>query len=197
MGENIFALQLSQPQPQEITPPGFGGVPWDDGLRAVLSVRTVWAKVQTTVLFGDSLYMIWYDIGQFTRQDGFRLFLRQYFKHPIPAAQLSQPPFAATPAYYLRAQTTGLVSPPAPPVATGKVTMLNAGFDPLRGYWIEFAGNYYLTFPLFKNWPDVIRDGPDYKGFQPSANNPQNTPGSGGSGGGVGGTGSGNPPETC
>ena len=86
MGENIFALQLSQPQPQQITPPGFGGVPWDSGLRAMLSVRQVWAKVQTTVLFGDSLFMIWYDIGQLSRQDGFKAFLRGYFKHPIMAA---------------------------------------------------------------------------------------------------------------
>src|SRR5271170_7965695 len=195
MGENIFALQLSQPQPQQITPPGYGGVPFDDGLRAILSVRMVWAKVQTTVLFGDSLFMIWYDIGQFTRQDGFKAFLKAYFKHPITGAQLSQPPFAATPALYLKANSLP-VAPPAPPVATGKVTMLDAGFDPLRGYWIEFHGNYFLHFPLFKNWPTVVRDTLNYKGAQPSANNPNPKPGSGGSGGGVGGTG-GIPPTTC
>jgi hypothetical protein len=188
MGENIFALQLSQPQPQEITPPGYGGVPWDDGLRAVLSVRMVWAKLQTTVLFGDSLYMIWYDIGQLSRQDGFRAFIKPYFGTSVPAAQLSQPPFAATPALYTLVGR-GQIAPPAPPVATGRVTMLDAGFDAFRGYWIEFAGNYFLTFPLFKNWPNVIRDTPNYKGPQGGS-----TPGSGGSGGGVGGTGSGTPP---
>jgi len=192
MGENIFALQLSQPQPQQVTPPGYGGVPFEDGLRAVLSVRMVWAKVQTTILFGDSLFMIWYDIGQLTRQDGFKAFLRAYFKHPITGAQLSQPPFAATPALYLKANSLP-VAPPAPPVAIGKVTMLDAGFDPFRGYWIEFAGNYFLTFPLFKNWPNVIRDGPNYKGFQPSTNNP----GSGGGTPGSGTPGSGTPPTTC
>src|ERR1700675_923190 len=101
MGENIFALQLSQPQPQQVTPPGYGGVPFEDGLRAILSVTTISAKVQTTILFGDSLFMISYDIGQLSRQDGFRAFLRAYFNHPITGAQLSQPPFAATPAYYL------------------------------------------------------------------------------------------------
>jgi hypothetical protein len=151
MGENIFALQLSQPQPQQITPPGFGGVMWDDGLRAILSVRIIWAKTQTTVLFGDSLYMLSYDIGQLSREDGFKAFLRSYFKHPITGAQLSQPPFAATPALYLKANSLP-VPAPAPPVATGKVTMLAAGFDAFRGYWIEFAGNYFLQFPLFKNW---------------------------------------------
>jgi hypothetical protein len=78
--------------------------------------------------------------------------------------------------------------------------MLNAGFDAFRGFWIEFAGNYFLSFPLFKNWPNVIRDTQNYKGAQPSANNPNPTPGSGGSGGGVGGGSNGTPqipPTTC
>jgi hypothetical protein len=189
MGENIFALQLSQPQPQQITPPGFGGVAWDDGLRAVLSVRMIWAKVQTTILFGDSLYMLSYDIGPLTKQDGFKAFLKNWFNHPIIGAQLSQPPFAATPAVYLKANSLP-VAPPAPPVATGKIVMLNAGFDAFRGFWIEFAGNYFLTFPIFKNWPNVVRDGPNFKGFQPSANNP-------GSGGGSGTPPVNIPPTTC
>jgi hypothetical protein len=191
MGENIFALQLSQPQPQQVTPPGYGNVPFEDGLRAIMTVNMIFAKVQTTVLFGDSLFMLSYDIGQLTKQDGFRAFIKAYFNHPITGAQLSQPPFAATPAYYLRANQTASVSPPAPPVAKGKVTMLDAGFDPLRGYWIEFAGNYWLHFPLFKNWPTVIRDAPGFKGFQPSANNP------GGSGPGGSTPGSGTPPQNC
>jgi hypothetical protein len=190
MGEDIFALQLSQPQPQQITPPGYGGVAFEDGYRAMLSVTMIWAKVQTTILFGNSLFMLSYDIGQFTAQDGFRLFIKPWFGASIPAAQLSQPPFAATPAYYLALQRGSRVSPPAPPVATGNVTMLDAGFDPLRGYWIEFAGNYWLQFPLFKDWPNVVRDAPGFKGFQPSANNP-------GPSGGTGGSGSGNPPQNC
>lgn len=196
MGENIFALQLSAPQPQQVVP--VSGIAWDQGLRAVLSVRNVWAKLQTTILFGDSLYMIWYDIGQLSRQDGFKAFLKPYFGTSVPAAQLSQPPFAATPNLYM--QYPGLPIPaPAPPVATGRVTMLNAGFDPFRGYWIEFAGNYYLTFTLFKNWPNVIPQTANYLGAQPSANNPNPSPGSGGSGGGVGGgsNGPGGGSSTC
>lgn len=186
--ENIFALQLSQPQPQEVIP--VSGIPWDDGLRAVLSVTMIWAKLQTTVVFGNSLYMIWYDIGQLTRQDGFKAFLRPYFGTPMVGAQLSQPPFAATPGLYSR--ISGLpIPPPPPPVAKGTVTMLSAGFDAFRGYWIEFAGNYFLTFPLFKDWPNVIKDTLNYKGAQPSANNPNPNPGSGGAGG------SGTPPVTC
>jgi hypothetical protein len=192
MGENIFALQLSRPQPQQVTPPGYGNVAFEDGYRAMLSVTMIWGKVQTTILFGDSLFMISYDIGQLSRQDGFRLFMKPWFGASIPAAQLSQPPFAATPAYYLMANRAN-VAPPAPPVAMGNVTMLDAGFDPLRGYWIEFAGNYWLTFPLFKNWPNVIRDAPGFKGFQPSANNP----GGSGPGGSTPGSGGGTPPQTC
>ena len=187
--ENILAFQFSQPQPQQITPPGFGGVQWDSGLRAMLSVRTIWAKVQTTVLFGDSLYMIWYNIGQLSPQDGFRAFMKPWFNAPITAVQLDRPPFASTPAVYLRANSVP-VAPPPTPIAQGIVTVLDSGFDPFRGYWIEFKGNYFLQFPLFKNWPNIIREGPTFKGFQPSANNP-------GSGSGSGGSGSGNPPQNC
>jgi hypothetical protein len=188
-GENIFALQLSQPQPQEITPPGFGGVPWDSGYRSVLQVTMIWAKVQTTVLFGNSLYLIWNNAGSLDPQRAFQLFVKSYAGHPVPAAQLPYPPFAATPAVYLRANSMANVPPPPTPTSTGKVTMLDAGFDPLRGYWIEFAGNYWLQFPLFKDWPNVVRDGPATKGFQPSANNPGS--------GGAGGSGSGNSGQNC
>ena len=174
MGENIFAIQLSQAQPQQVNPVYGQGI--HDGYRAILSVTMVWAKLQTTVLFGNSLYMIWYDIGQLTKQDGFRAFLRAYFKHSIPAAQLSQPPYAATPNLYNMYIGSGNVAPEAPPVATGRVTMLDAGFDPFRGFWIEFAGNYFLTFPLFQNWPNVIRETSNYQGYQPS------TPGAQGGG---------------
>ena len=58
---NILAIQLSAPQPQQVLP--WDGVPFEDGWRAVLAVTSIVAKVQTTVLFGNSLYMIWYDIG--------------------------------------------------------------------------------------------------------------------------------------
>src|SRR5271169_7062138 len=108
MGENIFAIQLSQAQPQQVNPVYGQGI--HDGYRAILSVTMVWAKLQTTVLFGNSLYMIWYDIGQLSRQDGFRAFLKPYFGTPVPAGQLSQPPFAATPAIYARANSI-----PVPP----------------------------------------------------------------------------------
>lgn len=197
MGGSIFALRMSQAKPQEVTP--ITGIPWDDGLRAMLDVRMVVAKLQTTVLFGNSLYMIWYDIGPLTRQDGFSAFLKPIYGRDIYAAELSQPPYAATPALY-NMVSMGVPLPP-PPVATGTVRILDSGFDPFRGYWIEFHGNYYLKyFPLFQDWPNVVNDTANFKGAKPSQNNPNPTPGSGGSGGGVGGTGGlppTIPPTTC
>jgi hypothetical protein len=189
-GENIFALQLSTPNPSAVIPNN--GLQWDSGYRSILAVRMVWAKVQTTVLFGDSLYLIWYNTGTLDPQTAFSFFVNSYRNRPMPAAQLPYPPYAATPAVYNRYPNIP-VPPPPIPTSTGTVTILNSGFDPFRGYWVEFAGNYFLTFPLFKDWPNVIRDGPNYKGFQPSANNP----GSGGSGSSSGGSGSGTPPQTC
>jgi hypothetical protein len=186
-GENIFALQYT-PTPGQTIPNS--GVQWDQGLRSILAVRMVWAKVQTTVLFGDSLYLIWYNTGTLDPQTAFKVFLTQFFNRPMPAAQLPYPPYAATPAVYARYPYGGALMPPPIPTSSGNVTMLDAGFDPFRGYWIEFAGNYFLTFPLFKDWPNVIRDGPNYKGFQPSGNNP-------GSGSGGSNSGSGTPPQSC
>lgn len=188
MGGNIFALQLRNPNPQDVLP--ISGIPWDSGLRSMLSVREIHAKLQTTVLFGDSLFMMSYDIGQLSKQDGFSAFLKNYYGKSIVAAELDKPPYAAVPALYNR--FPGLpISPPDLPISIGPVTILSSGFDPLRGFWIEFAGNFFLTFPIFKDFPNVVRDTQNYKGAQPSANNPNPTPGSGGSGGGGGGTGSG------
>lgn len=172
----------------------FGGVAWDSGYRAVLAVTMVWAKLQTTVLFGNSLYLIWNNTSMLDPQTAFSGFVDRYSGRPVPAAQLPYPPFAATPAYYLRSMNTPNIQPPPVPTSQGNVTMLQGGFDPLRGYWIEFAGNYFLQFPLFKDWPTVVRDGPAAQGFAPSANNP-GSGGLGGGGTGTGGSGSGNPPN--
>lgn len=163
----VLAIRLNLPDPTAVLP--FNGVPWDDGMRTMLSVRRIVAKVQTTVLFGDSLYMLWNGTGQMTPQDSFNFFLKGYFNRPETWAQFIRPPFAATPALY---RMPIQVPPPPPPVAQGIITALSSGFDPLYGFWIEFLGNYFLTFPIFKDFPEVIRDGPDYRGFQPSLNSP-------------------------
>jgi hypothetical protein len=164
---NILAVRLSPYEPGQVLP--WNGVQIEDGWRSVMTVSDIMAKVQTTVYFGNSLYMISYDIGQLSRQDGFTAFLKPYYGRNMMFAQLSQPPYAAVPARY-----RALISmPPAPPpVATGTMSIVSSGFDPFRGYWIEFAGNYFLTASIFKGWPNVFRDGPNYSGFQASAFNP-------------------------
>ena len=161
--ENILAIQLSAAEPGQILP--WDGVAYADGQRAIMTVNQVLAKVQTTLFFGDSLYMIWYSIGTMKPQDGFSFFLKEFYNRPMPYAQLSQLPYASTPALYRKMVQT---PPPAPPVATGNLTLLNSGFDPSKGYWVEFAGNYFLTMPLFQNTEgiQVVRDGPNYRGFQ-------------------------------
>lgn len=177
---NILALKLGVSEPQQIVP--WNGNPIEDGWRTVLSVTAIWAKVQTTVLFGNSLYMIWYDIGQLNPQQGFSFFLKQYYNQPMNWAQFSVLPSAARPAQVYRGMgPTPNQQPFLPPVEMGVTTILDSGFDPLRGYWIEFLGNYFLHFPIFKDWPTVIRDTPNYKGFQPSG-----APGQGNTGGNSG-----------
>jgi hypothetical protein len=141
------------------------------GHRCILSVTSIVAKVQTTVLFGNDLFAV----GRLSNLDEptiFKNFLTSYANRSEEWAQLSQvppPPIPLNLAYLMSASINPIV---APPVSRGKIVLLSAGFDALRGYWIEFAGNYFLEFPLFKDWPNVIRDGPNYKGFQGSQNNP-------------------------
>ena len=162
---NVLAIQSGIPDPAAVLP--WDGVPFQDGWRAVMAVTRILAKVQTTVIFGNSLYMIWYDIGTMNPQQGFVYFLKQYYNRPMIWGQLSQPPFAAIPGRY---RTLVPTPPPPPPIAQGNMTVLSSGFDSLYGYWVEFAGNFFLTSPIFKNFNNIIRDGSNYTGFQPSQN---------------------------
>ena len=174
MAGAILALQMSTPNPNRVLP--WDGVPWDDGWRALMVVTRIMAKVQTTVFYGNSLYMIWYDIGSLTREDGFAWFLKNYYNKPLTYGQLVSPPYAAIPARYRILAPT---PPPPPADSQGTMTLLSAGYYPVYGYYMEFAGNFFLTSPIFQNWSSqVVREGPNFKGFQPS----QNNPGSGNSG---------------
>jgi len=171
---NIMAIRLSK---DEVYPPNVFNIPYRSGLRAFLGVRTIYANVQTTIFVGNTLYMIHYDVGQLTTEDAFRFFLKEYFGKSMPYDQLTVPPLAPSPVYYLTSSP-----PPPPPQGEENHVMINAGFKPGLGFWVEFEGNYFLTFhKIFRNWPTggVIRTGPDFRGFQPS----QNNPGKGGMGG--------------
>lgn len=188
---NILAIKLGT------THVGVPGFSTQSGYRAILAVRTIVAKVQTTVLFGDSLY----SVGPQSNLDSFtifRMFVNSYGGRNEIWAQLSQVPLFTSSTYNLQYQAGFLQVPQPPPISEGQVTALQGGYDPLRGYWVEFAGNFFLGFPLFQDQAaNVIRDGPTFKGFQPSANNPgSGSGGTGGSGtgGSSGGTGGGFPP---
>jgi hypothetical protein len=148
-----------------------------DGHRAILAVTGILAKVQTTVLFGNDLFVVGWT-SNLDEPTCFKNFLMTYANRSEEWAQLSQIPPPPTAFSAARMLMMGVNPIPPPPVAKGKITLLNAGYEPVQGYWIEFLGNYFLHFPLFKDWLNVIRDGPDYKGFRPSENNP-GTPKSG------------------
>jgi hypothetical protein len=187
VSNNILAVDILKGQP---LPPNPYGSTWRSGWRAILSVRQILAKVQTTVLFGNTLYLMNHDISQLDPQTAFVLFMNEFKNKNLKWGELPLPP----PPTYQPLQMTGPTSPNIThrPISEGKVTLLSAGFEPFRGYWVEFAGNFFLGFPIFQDWaPVVIRDGPNYKGFQSSTNNPgsgSNGPGSAGPAGGTGGS---------
>lgn len=162
----ILAIRLS---PDQAFSQNFFNIPFRSGLRVFLAVRTIYTQVQTTTFVGNTLYMMNYDAGQFTVEDSFKFFLSEFFNKPRTYAQLVCPPPSLSPKLYLTA------SPPPPPPQGEEVhTILDADFDPTKGFWVTFAGNYWLTFHnIFRNWPAeaLVRTGPDFKGFQPSANN--------------------------
>jgi hypothetical protein len=159
----ILALQLAKPY----TIVTQSGVQEQIGYRAILSVQDIVSKVQTTVLFGNDLYSV--GLSSNLAQDiVFVNFLKQYSNRPETWVQLVTIPNPPVPYPSIQFQ----YRPTYPPVASGSMTLLNSGYDPLRGYWVEFLGNYFLHFSIFKDFPGVRRDGPDYGGFQPSQNSP-------------------------
>jgi len=154
----ILAVQIQTP---EINVQPTGGQE-QSGYRCILAVNLILAKVQTTVLFGVDLYGIG-RMSNFSEETIFPRFVNSFKDRPATWAQLSAIPNPPIPyPQYL---------PPAqPPVATGTLTVLASGWDAMYGYWIEFKSNYFLYFPIFKDWASiVVRDGPDYAGFQRSA----------------------------
>jgi hypothetical protein len=145
---NILAIQIGEPQTL-----GFGAV--DTGLRSVLSVRDIVGKVQSTVFFGDTLHLLWNFAGQLDPQQAFVQFLKEFYNKPVTWAQLSAPPpnpLMQTRRIYLQPMPDA-----EPPVAQGAMTLLDAGYDPLRGYWCEFKGNFWLHIPVFRDFKDVTR----------------------------------------
>ena len=137
------------------------GMAVDTGLRAVLAVNYINAEVQHYTAFGQSLYMIHYDVGQLTCEDAFAFFCKQFYNKSVEWQQLSAPPpnpLMTSSQIYLIAQP-----PPPPPIAIGNMTLLAAGYSPLKGFWLKFKGNFDLTCPLFKGFAGVHRNIPNYQ----------------------------------
>lgn len=137
---NILAVRLGQP---EMLGPGL-----DTGLRGVLAVTFIEAYTQTYTCYGNSLYMIHYDVGQFSVQDSFAFFCSQFYNKSNEWDQMNAPP----PNPLLQNSSIYLIPVPVspPPIAIGMMTLLNSGYDFLKGFWLQFEGNFDLTCPLFK-----------------------------------------------
>jgi len=154
----ILAVQVAAPQINTLPTGGQE----QSGYRCILAVTSILARVQTTVLFGSDLYGIG-RMSNFSEEQIFPMFVNSYRHKPTTWVQLAVIPNPVVP-------YTQYLPPVQPPVATGTCTVLNSGWDATYGYWIEFKGNYFLYFPLFKDWANlVVRDGPDYRGFVPSS----------------------------
>jgi hypothetical protein len=147
---NILGIKLAEEQ--ELAN---GAV--DTGYRVLLSVTYILAKVQTTVMFGNSLYLIANHVGQMNGEDAFNAFVGQFINKPKTWGQLVEVPPP------LRAHFFTGIPMPQPPASEGILTVLSSGYDPMRGMYVEFAGNFFLSFPLFQDFKNVFNEVPRYK----------------------------------
>jgi len=150
----ILALQMIRPY--IIT--NINGEQEQIGYRPILSVQSVTANVQTTTLTGNDLYGVTLT-SNLDAGTCFTQFVGTYknrLETWVELANIPNPPFPypiQQTAYY----------PTMPPAAKGKLTLLDAGWSQAQGFWVTFLGNYYLGFPLFKDWSNVVRNMPNFK----------------------------------
>lgn len=157
MDGKILALQMGLPRIITTS----NGVQEQLGYRPILSVRFIVAKVQTTVFFGNDLYSLSLT-SNISPDILFANLIKNYANRQETWVQLQAIPNPVIPYPTVQFQ----YRPNVPPVSTGVMSALAGGYDPLRGYWVEFAGNYFLQFPIFRNFSEVVRDGPNFKGPQ-------------------------------
>jgi hypothetical protein len=152
--ENILAIQIGEEQDM-----GNGII--DTGQRAVLSVNFIDSHTQHWDAYGDSLYMIWYNVGQLDCTQAFSFFCKQYYNRPMTWWQLAAPPINPL----MASSQVSMIphAPPPPPIASGVMTLANSGYNPLRGYYLTFKGNFDLTCPLFKGFTGINRLVPNYQ----------------------------------
>jgi hypothetical protein len=117
----------------------------------VLSVREIVQHTQSTTLIGDSLL---FSMTYLAPQTYFNQLLANWSKLPMTWGELSAIP---SPSNFPASYTLIPHAPPVAPVATSTETLLATGYDPLTGYWVQFAGNYNLYFGIFKgDWRGTV-----------------------------------------
>jgi hypothetical protein len=123
---------------------------------AVQSFQFVNATAQTpqsTLIFGSQLM---YEPIMEDRS-GFRMFIKALYNQPTLYTQM-RPRLHETLEefnYEWRMMATVLA---VVPTAQAELTMINGGYDPIRGYWLQFAGHV----PFF-DLPDWWVDRPEYE----------------------------------
>ena len=116
------------------------------GYAPILSVENYFPKVQSTIFYGQNLYMPGHAVGVFDNQTRFKYFLSRYKNKKKVWAELAQVPISP----YLRRIYVEPTIPQDPPVVEASIQLIDGGYDPLKGYWVEFLGNFFLSFPLFQ-----------------------------------------------
>ena len=151
----ILAIQLGPWQDL-----GNGGI--DTGYRPVLSVEGILSSIQTTTAYGNNLFQnaSSFDIGSLNCITLFNKFLAQFTDKPRTWGELDAVP--PNPFLYSSRVFVQAPPPPDPPVATSLLTLLGSGYDPMKGWWCRFKGNYGLEFGLFKDFPTITGGPADY-----------------------------------
>ena len=159
---NILAIQLGPWQ--EL---GNGAI--DTGYRIVLAVRNIQMDVQTTTLYGDTLFQMtasaWgigqVDTGSLDSITLFNKFLAEFVGKPKTWAELNSVPpnpLVVTSKIFIQP-----IPPPDPPAATSVLRLLGSGYYPLKGWWLQFKGNFRLEFGLFQAYTNITGGPADYR----------------------------------
>lgn len=159
---NILALSLGQRQ--EL---GNGAV--NTGYRIILAVTLVQMDIQTTTLYGNTLFQMnasnWglgnVDTGSLDSITLFNKFLAEFVgKRRLWAELNSVPP---NPLMAISRLFVQPALPPEDPVVEKVLTLLASGYFPLKGWWLQFKGNFRLDFGLFQQFENFIGGPADYR----------------------------------
>ena len=163
LDSRVLAIQLQQPKAPQANQAG--QLTFTPSWRPLLSVTQIFGKVQTTIFFGNQLVVPggrWQ--GSLDTDYIFHMALSGWFNVPMTYVQLTHVPLQNATNLQTLATMDAINQRP---VSQGTMTLLDAGSDPQIGMWLEFAGNFWLTSPIFQGWANteaVHRDGPFYSG---------------------------------